>query len=225
LPSLNRNAYDFVAISGNVSNGDATSNGGMAGQETSNFGVGFSINGQRSTGTEILLDGVENEYLFSPGVGEPVPLDAVQEYSIITNNFAAEYGRASGGVVNVTTKSGSNSFHGSVWEFNRLAAYTANTYNNDANDLRRWVHSQSVRLPGGGPIIKNKLFISESTEWTRVRSSSSQTEEVFDPAFIAYLPTNAQSYFSTYGTGAVASAGVAATVDQLNTASPGFVGW
>jgi len=48
--------------------------------------------------------------------------------------------------------------------------------------------------------------------------------EVFDPAFIAYLPTNAQSYFSTYGTGAVASAGVAATVDQLNTASPGFVG-
>jgi len=42
------------------------------GQETSNFGVGFSINGQRSTGTEILLDGVENEYLFSPGVGEPV---------------------------------------------------------------------------------------------------------------------------------------------------------
>jgi outer membrane receptor protein involved in Fe transport len=225
LPSLNRNAYDFVAISGNVSNGDATSNGGMAGQETSNFGVGFSINGQRSTGTEILLDGVENEYLFSPGVGEPVPLDAVQEYSIITNNFAAEYGRASGGVVNVTTKSGSNSFHGSVWEFNRLAAYTANTYNNDANDLPKGGYTRNqFGFQVGGPIIKNKLFISESTEWTRVRSSSSQTEEVFDPAFIAYLPTNAQSYFSTYGTGAVASAGVAATVDQLNTASPGFVG-
>ena len=65
LPSLTRNPYDFVAISGNVSNGDTTSNGatmssGGGGQELGNRGVGFSINGQRESGTEILLDGVEN---------------------------------------------------------------------------------------------------------------------------------------------------------------------
>ncbi|MFZ1051573.1 MAG: carboxypeptidase regulatory-like domain-containing protein, partial [Candidatus Sulfotelmatobacter sp.] len=115
LPSLTRNPYDFVAMSGNVSNGDTTSNGatmssGGGGQELSSRGVGFSINGQRESGTEILLDGVENIAIFSVGIGENVPIDGVQEYSIVTNNFAAEYGRASGGVVNVTTKSGTNAF-------------------------------------------------------------------------------------------------------------------
>ena len=64
LPSLTRNPYDFVAISGNVSNGDSTSNGEMAGQEVSSRGVGFAINGQRESGTEILLDGVENVAVF-----------------------------------------------------------------------------------------------------------------------------------------------------------------
>ena len=70
--------------------------------------------------------------VFSVAIGQDVPVDAVQEYSVITNNFSAEYGRASGGVVNVTTKAGTNSIHGSAWEFNRLSAYTANTYGNDA---------------------------------------------------------------------------------------------
>jgi Carboxypeptidase regulatory-like domain/TonB dependent receptor len=239
LPSLTRNPYDFVAISGNVSNGDSTSNGGMSGgQELSSRGVGYSINGQRESGTEILLDGVENVSVFGASVGENVPLDGVQEYSVITNNFSPEYGRASGGVVNVITKAGTNAFHGSVWEFNRLSAYTANTYNNDALNNAFLAAGNTGPLPdpkgsytrnqfgfqGGGPIIKNKLFISESTEWTRVRSSSAQTEEVFDPAFIAALPANAQAYFAAFGTGAAASSGVAATVAQINAASPGFIG-
>ena len=205
LPSLTRNPYDFVAISGNVSNGDTTSNGatmssGGGGQELSSRGVGFSINGQRESGTEILLDGVENIAIFSVGIGENVPIDAVQEYSIVTNNFSAEYGRASGGVVNVTTKSGTNAFHGSVWEFNRLSAYTANTYNNDANGLPKGGYTRNqFGFQGGGPIIKNKLFVSESTEFTRVRSNSVQHAEVFDPTFIGMLPANAQAYFSALG--------------------------
>ncbi len=114
LPSLTRNPYDFVAISGNVSNGDTTANGGMGGQELGSRGVGYSINGQRESGTEILLDGVENIGVFSVTVGENIPLDSVQEYSVITNKFLAEYGRASGGVVNVTTKPGTNAFHGAA---------------------------------------------------------------------------------------------------------------
>ena len=70
--------------------------------------------GSVESGTEILLDGVENIAVFSVTIGENIPIDGVQEYSIITNNFATEYGRASGGVVNVTTKSGTNAFHGSA---------------------------------------------------------------------------------------------------------------
>ncbi len=220
LPSLTRNAYDFVAISGNVSNGDSTSNGattsmGGGGQELSQRGVGFAINGQRESGTEILLDGAENISIFSVGIGNNIPIDGVQEYSIVTNNYSAEYGRASGGVVNVTTKTGTNNWHGSAWEFNRLSAYTANTYNNAANDLPKGSYTRNqFGFQVGGPIIKNKLFISESTEWTRVRSNSVQTEEVFDPSFISLLPANAQAYFTSFGTTTVPSAGVASNWGQ-----------
>ncbi|MGA9393103.1 MAG: TonB-dependent receptor, partial [Candidatus Sulfotelmatobacter sp.] len=242
LPSLTRNPYDFVAISGNVSNGDTTSNGatmssGGGGQELSSRGVGFSINGQRESGTEILLDGVENIAIFSVGIGENIPIDGVQEYSIVTNNFAAEYGRASGGVVNVTTKSGTNAFHGSVWEFNRLAAYTANTYNNDALNNAFLAGGGTGPLPDpkggytrnqfgfqvGGPIIKNKLFVSESTEFTRVRSNSVQHAEIFDPTFIAMLPANAKAYFSAFGaTSGLTSGGPPITAGELaaNAANP-----
>jgi carboxypeptidase family protein len=213
LPSLTRNAYDFVSLSGNVSGGDTTANGGSpnntgasTGTSTTARGVGYSINGQRESGTEILLDGVENIAIFTAVVGQQVPIDAVQEYSVITNDFSTEYGRASGGVVNVASKSGTNDFHGSGWEFNRLSAYTANTFANVANDTPKGIYTRNqFGFAGGGPIIKNKLFVFESTEWTRVRSAANETEEVLDPTFISMLPANIQSYFGKFGTGALPS--------------------
>jgi len=227
LPSLTRNVYDFVNLAGNVSNGDsttATTQGG-GGQELSTRGVGFNINGQRQSGTEILLDGAENISIFSVGVGNNIPIDGVQEYSIITNNFSAEYGRASGGVVNVTTKTGTNSWHGSAWEFNRLSAYTANTFNNVANDLPKGTYTRNVfGFQGGGPLIKNKLFISGSAEWTRVRSNSVQTAEIFDPSFLSLLPSNVQDYFNAFGGISKPTAGVASYWNSPDGVSTGG-GW
>ena len=78
LPSLTRNPYDFVSLSGNVSNGDNTTNDVNSGQNLTSRGVGYAINGQRQTGTEILLDGVENISVFSFGVGEQIPIDSRQ---------------------------------------------------------------------------------------------------------------------------------------------------
>ena len=213
LPSLTRNPYDFVVLSGNVSNGDNTTSNANSGQNLTARGVGYAINGQRQTGTEILLDGVENISVFTDDVGEQIPIDSVQEYNIVTNNFAAEYGRAAGGVVNVTTKSGTNKFHGSAWEYNRLSAYTANTYQNDAQNAAFLEGGGTGPLPApkgvytrnqfgfqaGGPIIKDKLFFFESTEWTHVRSSASESELVPTPQFLAYTAPNVQSYFATYG--------------------------
>jgi hypothetical protein len=223
LPSLTRNPYDFVTLSGNVSSGDNTGNSMNSGQNLTNRGVGFAINGQRESGTEILLDGVENVAIFGVSIGQDVPVDAVQEYSVITNNFSAEYGRASGGVVNLTTKAGTNSIHGSAWEFNRVAAYTANTYANDAaNDAAGSIVApkggytrNQFGYAAGGPIMKNKLFIFESTEWTRVRSAASETEEIFDPAFIAMMPANVQAYYTTYGQTTLKPSGVASTYGDL----------
>ncbi|MGH9642934.1 MAG: TonB-dependent receptor, partial [Terriglobales bacterium] len=204
LPSLTRNPYDFVALSGNVSAGDSTTPNTMGSQNQTGRGVGYAINGQRESGTEILLDGVENVDLFNATAGTGIPVDAVQEYSVITNNFGAEYGRAAGGVVNLTTKPGPNNWHGSAWEFNRLSAYTANTFNNVANGIPRGVYTRNMfGFQVGGPIIKNKAFVSMTTEWLRVRSKPYQTEEVLDPGFAALLPSNAATYFSTYGTNPV----------------------
>src|SRR5579872_959213 len=138
LPSLTRNPYDFVALAGNISGGDrstSTNNpqlGTGGGQSITSYrGAGYSINGQRSADTELLLDGVENINVFDNTIGLIIPQDAVQEFRVITNNFDAQYGRAAGGIVNVSTKSGSNNFHGDAWEFNRLSAYTANTFDNN----------------------------------------------------------------------------------------------
>jgi len=62
--------------------------------------------------TNILLDGGENVDTFTAAVGQSVPLDSVQEYRVITNDFSAKYGRATGGIVDVATRSGTNEFHG-----------------------------------------------------------------------------------------------------------------
>jgi len=200
LPSLTRNPYDFVMLSGNVSNGDNTTPNMNSGQNLSSRGVGYSIDGQRESGTEVLLDGIENVSVFGDTVGEQIPIDAVQEYSILTNNFAAQYGRASGGVVNLVTKSGTNTFHGGAWEFNRLSAYTSNTYNNVVNGLPKGVYTRNqFGFMAGGPIKRDKLFAFESTEWTRVRSSAPQSELIPTPQFLALTAPSVQAYYSSFG--------------------------
>ncbi len=191
LPTLTRNPYDLVATSGNVTE-----------DNNSARGAGYAINGARSADTDILLDGGENVDLFTATVGQSVPLDTVQEFSVLTNNFTAEYGRAGGGVVNVATKSGTNSFHGSLYEFNRLSALAANTYNNDANDINKPGFTRNqFGYSIGGPIIKNKLFFFSGTEWTRVRSTSVATQSILDPAFLALPEVNSRTkdFFSAYG--------------------------
>src|SRR3984893_4940925 len=170
LPSLTRNPYDFVSISGNISSGDKVAQSGatstVGDQNTTTRGVGYSLNGQRSTGTEVLLDGVENNDTHITGPAITVPLDSIGEYRVITSNFGPEYGRASGGVVNVVTKAGSNRFHGGAWEYNRLAAYTANTVQNAQSGIPKGQYTRNqFGYNIGGPIVKDKLFFFQSTEW------------------------------------------------------------
>lgn len=199
LPSLTRNPYDFVNLSGNVSNGDNSASNNLN-QNSTTRGVNFSLNGARTSGTEILLDGVENISVFADTVAAPVPVDAVQEYRIITNNFSAEYGRASGGVVSVATVAGTNSIHGRVWEFNRISALTANTVTNAQDGVAKGIYTRNQF--GGiasGPIVKDKLFFMGAAEFTRVRSSAGLVAAIPDPQFLAVAPANIQSYFKTYG--------------------------
>ena len=206
LPSLTRNPYDFVALSGNISNGDSSNSGNsqMGGntQNATTRGVNYNINGQRSTGTEILLDGVENISVFGDSVGIVVPIDAVNEFRVTTSNFEPQYGRASGGVVNVATKAGTNSFHGNVWEFNRIAAYTSNTETNDQAGIPKGQFTRNqFGFAVGGPVLKDKLFFFGSTEWVRVRSGANITAAVPTPEFLAGAASNIQDFFNAYSGG------------------------
>lgn len=189
LPNLTRNPYQFVALAGNISD---------AGMGTR--GAGFAINGQREASTNILLDGASNNDEFSGSIGQQVPLDSVQEFSVLTSNFTAEYGRASGGVVNVVTKGGTNEYHGTAYEFNRISRFSSNTFQNNANDQPKSVFVRNqFGYSAGGPIIKNKLFIFSSTEWIRVRSAATAFAWVPTPDLIAQTPANTQNFFQAYG--------------------------
>jgi outer membrane receptor protein involved in Fe transport len=191
FPSLTRNPYDFVSTAGNVSAGD----GSLAMR-----GAGVSINGQRSAGTNILLDGAANNDEFTAGVGQTVPLDSVQEYSIITNNFTAEFGRASGGIVNVATKSGTNNYHGTAYEFGRYSRLNTNSFQNNANGLPKSVYTRNqFGYSVGGPVIKEKLFFFQSTEFLRVRSSDTTIVVVPTPQVIGLADPATQNFFNTYG--------------------------
>jgi outer membrane receptor protein involved in Fe transport len=201
LPTdANRNPYALV---GQTSNATDDTNSGR--------GAGMALNGARSASTSILLDGAENVNAFTATVGQTVPLDSVQEFSVLTSNFGAEFGRASGGVVNLVTKSGTNHLHGSAYEFNRISALSSNTFYNVANDIARGHYTRNnFGFSIGGPIIKDKLFFFDNLEWIRVRSAAPVNAEIIDPASVSLLGAASQTYFGAYGT-------LASGVKTLNT--------
>jgi len=196
LPTLTRDPYDFVQTMGNVNQDSAS---GTGGQDQIIRGAGVSINGQRSSSTDILLDGGENVDLYTSKVGQAVPIDAVSEFSLTTNNFSAEYGRASGGVINVVTKSGTNDFHGSLYELNRLSALTSIDVDAKAlgNPKQKYTRNQ-FGYSIGGPIQKNKVFFFSTTEWTRVRSNATTTAAIPSPEFLALSAPATQALFSPF---------------------------
>lgn len=190
LPTITRNPYALVAISGNVSPADPSARG-----------TGFAINGQRSASTNILLDGGENVDTFSATVGQSVPLDSVQEFRIITSNFSAEYGRASGGIVNVATKAGTNDFHGTLFAFNRVSALASNDYDTNAQGLPKSVFTRNqFGYSIGGPIKEEKLFFFNSTEWIRVRSSANVINWVPTPQFLNAVNANTRNAIGAFST-------------------------
>src|ERR1044071_7722645 len=108
LPTITRNPYNLVQLSGNAATDDPSTSQNDAGGTATYRGAGVSLNGQRAASTNILLDGADNNDAYRAGVGTHIPLDSVQEFRVVTSNFSAEYGRATGGIVNVATSSGSN---------------------------------------------------------------------------------------------------------------------
>jgi hypothetical protein len=197
LPTITRNPYDLVRLSGNISS--VASFADEAEGDASGRGVNFAINGQRASGVNILLDGADNNDNFNAGVGQNVPLDSVQEFRVITSSFSAEYGRASGGIVNLVTRGGTNQLHGTAYEFNRISALASNDFDNNAQGIAKGVFTRNqFGYSAGGPIIKNKLFFFNSGEFIRVRSSQPTIFLVPTPELIRRSSPATQTFFNAF---------------------------
>lgn len=187
LPSLGRSLYDFVAL--------------MPGATLSNdsIGVGFAINGGRTQSANYLLDGAENNEVMMSAPAMDIPLDSVQEFNVQTNHFSAEYGRNSSFTANIVTKSGTKSFHGSLYDYIRNSAFAANTFDNNAHQLPRAVFNRhQFGGTAGGPLRKGKLFFFSSSEGTLVRSSGPNQFFVPTPQLLAISAPGSQAIFKRF---------------------------
>jgi len=133
------------------------------------------VNGGGANGVYYLLDGVDyNDAYINTNLPFPSP-DALEEFNVQTDNMSATYGNATGGVANVVTKSGTDQFHGDVFEFLRNYAMDAKNYFADSPDpLKQNQFGGTI----GGPILKGKLFFFGSYQGTRQNTAITQISQV-----------------------------------------------
>ncbi len=179
LPLIDRNVQDLIYLAPGV-NDQSDENSVM---DTN--GTNFISNGSRGASADILMDGatVTN---FEPNGGityatyVPSP-EAVEEFKIQQSNFSAEYGFSGGSIVNMVTRSGTNKFHGEVYDFIRNTITDANNWFNDLNGIPiPPVHRHEFGGTFGGPIIKNKTFV--FFDWDGTLASSMSTYEAGVPS-------------------------------------------
>jgi Carboxypeptidase regulatory-like domain len=144
------------------------------------FGTNYSTNGSQAQQNSYLLNGNDaNDIPLNSPLATPNP-DAIAEVQMITNTINPEFGRNSGAIMNATTKSGTNSLHGSAFEFYRdTFLNTKNFFQNTASVF----HQNQLGGTIGGPIWKNKVFFFYSLQLTRARTPQAQANNiVFTPA-------------------------------------------
>jgi hypothetical protein len=156
-------------------------NGAASSEASTRGSFSLSVGGSREQSTDWLLDGNDNNQLDEGGIAIFSSIDDIQEFKVLTYNYSAEYGERAGPTVLVTTKSGSNQFHGSLFEFFRNTALDADQY---------FTHSQAKfnlnQFGGslGGPIQKNKTFF-----FVDYQAKMQRQGEPFD----GFVPTTAMT--------------------------------
>jgi len=212
VPLNGRSYIDLLALQPGVSpynSGDTGTPGlGDAGNQ--------SVNGQRETSNGFMVNGSNVEEGKNNGAAIIPNLDSIEEFRIITNNFDAEYGNYSGGQINVVTKSGTNNFHGSGFEFLRNTALDATQYFTDSVPVFRQNQFGSTF---GGPIRKDKTFFFVDYQGTRQTQSSPATTTVPSAGnFTGDFSDSASSL-----TGSVGGPGFAAVLNQRMSLSPNTI--
>src|SRR3984893_385601 len=158
----------------------------QVGSHARGLGMQLTIGGARPTQNTYRLNGVViNDYSNAgPGsvLGQNLGVDAIQEFSVLTSNYTAEYGYTSGGVINAITRSGTNQFHGSAYEFLRNSALDAADFFENANGLKKAAFRRNqFGGSAGGPIWKDKVYIFGDYEGLRQSKGISHTAHTPSP--------------------------------------------
>ena len=166
LPLNSRDTYQFLQLQPGVVSTVGSSNSIVYGSDSPGA---VSVNGGRGRSNNFSVNGGDANDLFVnlPTV-QPTP-DSIQEFRVITNTFDAEYGRNSGSVINVVTKSGGNAFHGNLYEFFRNKVLNADAYCFSAPCAKPQFNQNQFGGTFGGPIKKDRTFFFASYEGRRIR--------------------------------------------------------
>ena len=138
-------------------------------------GIAFSVNGTRPQANNFLIDGQDdNDYGITGQAYQPTNWGAIQEVTILTNAYSAEFGRGGGSVTNYIYKSGTNNFHGDLWEINRnsaLAAIPAEDQVSNPISKNPYDNENTFGFDAGGPVVKDKLFFFGAAQWDREKQA------------------------------------------------------
>ncbi|PWU09699.1 MAG: hypothetical protein C5B51_05895, partial [Terriglobia bacterium] len=173
LPLLGRDFLDLTLLVPGVTSGAGGNN------------ANYSINGQREFANSIVVNGVEVTGNRNNDTNVRPSVEAVAEFKTLTSSYAAEFGRAAGGVIAVLTKSGSNEFHGGIYEFLRRPATTARTFfATEPSRLKENDFGASL----GGPLRRNRTFFFVSYEARRQRDVFSYLDTTVPAGMVSILP-------------------------------------
>ncbi len=207
VEDLPLNGRDFAQLA-RLNPGVAVSGGGGGQQGGEGNVSGFSSNGQRSTSNNFLVDGVDNNNYFAGEAAQLPSVDSIQEFEVQTNTFAAEYGRNTGSVINLVTKSGTNKLHGSAYEFFRNDVFDARNFFNQDEFPKSGLRLNQFGGTLGGPIVKNNTFFFLNYEGFRRKAGITRitnvptldqragnfTDASGNPVTIAVNPVSAQLF-------------------------------
>ncbi len=177
LPLNGRNVYSLAALTPGVFGRRPAS--GISSEGFHSIGI-FTVNGGRDSSNAVMMDGVPvtmNSNTNNMNANSALPtIEGIEEFRIQTNSYSAEYGRSGGGVLTLSTKSGTNQLHGSIFNFLRNNKMDANNFfaNRAGQDLGTFQRNE-FGFSVGGPIVKNKTFFFEAYEGRRQRQQSLAT--------------------------------------------------
>src|SRR5262249_37527872 len=177
LPLNGRDYTQLTTLSTGVVRTSCGTNGNTGGSSTGGQNS-FVANGTRGTLNNFLLDGIDNNSNENGGLVLRTNVDAIQEFKIQTNSYSAEFGRSGGAVVNAIIKSGTNNFHGGVFEFLRNASLDARDFFEDPTTKKASFKQNQFGGTFGGPVIQNRLFVFGDYQATRIRNPSVSVSKV-----------------------------------------------